>query len=128
MTTLEQSLLEAADAFEKIAEEIDSDSKEAGKDEDKSESKSDSESKDESKDDSKGQDSKDESKVKEIKEELGISDDLAEKVASADPSIVKLIKDMHHEIPVDSMGEVDSREKTASENEDPFGDFLSTPL
>ena len=134
MTTLEQSLLEAADAFEKIAEEIDSDSKEACKSEDKSKSseskddKKDADSKDESKDDSKGQDSKDESKVKEIKEELGISDDLAEKVASADPSIVKLIKDMHHEIPVDSMGEVDSREKTASENEDPFGDFLSTPL
>ena len=127
MTTLEQSLLEAADAFEKVAEELDSKDEKKEKSESKDDKK-DADSKDESKDDSKGQDSKDESKVKEIKEELGISDDLAEKVASADPSIVKLIKDMHHEIPVDSMGEVDSREKTASENEDPFGDFLSTPL
>ena len=122
MTTLEQSLLEAADAFEKIAEEMDSDSKEATEDKDKDKDK------EKPKDEDKGQDSKDESKVKEIKEELGISDDLAEKVASADPSIVKLIKDMHQEIPVDSMGEVDSREKTAADNEDPFADFLATPL
>ena len=140
MKTLEEELLEAADAFEKVAEELDSDSKEAtdgeegkkeetdtGKEDANSESKSEGATKEDN--DKKGQDAKDESKVQEIKEELGISDDLAEKVASADPSVVNLIKSMHNEIPVDSMGVVDSREKTASDVDcDPFEEFLSSPL
>ena len=111
MKSLEQSLLEAANAFEKVAEEMDGNVEEK-KDEEKKEKK----------------EEKDDEKVQEIKSELGISEDLAEKVASSDPSIVKYIKAMHQEIPVDSMGDTDTREKTASDDVDPFEEFLSTPL
>ena len=115
MKSLEQSLLEAANAFEKVAEEMD------GNVEEKKDEKKDEEKKEK-------KEEKDDEKVQEIKSELGISEDLAEKVASSDPSIVKYIKAMHQEIPVDSMGDTDTREKTASDDVDPFEEFLSTPL
>lgn len=75
------------------------------------------------------QDSPSAEKVAEIKEELGISEELAEKVASADPSVVELIKNMN-QTPVESMGDEDTREKTASADDesDPFEEFLMTPL
>ena len=124
MKSLEQSLLEAANAFEKVAEEMD------GNVEEKKDEKKDEEKKDEKKDEEKKEkkEEKDDEKVQEIKSELGISEDLAEKVASSDPSIVKYIKALHQEIPVDSMGDTDTREKTASDDIDPFEEFLSTPL
>lgn len=68
-------------------------------------------------------------KVAAIKEELGIQDDtLAEKIASADPTVLAHIQNLSQES-VESMGGEDLREKTASIDEDecPLGSFMSTP-
>ena len=133
MASLEQQLLDMADVLEKTAAESEeSIPAEVKKDHEESESKK--EEKDEKKDDEK-EDKKDEKKdtkkeaVDSIKEELGIVDsELAEKVASSDSSVVEYIKELSR-VPVESMGDDDTRDKTASvEEEDPFGDFLATPL
>lgn len=134
--SLENDLLAAADELEKTAMEMensvnmeDSEKKECSKEEPKVEEKKVSNPEEKAKKEDMD-DSKDSEKVAALKEELGISDDnLAEKVASADPSVVEYIKNLN-QVPVESMGGEDTREKTAAElgEIDPFEEFLSTPL
>lgn len=139
--SLEQDLLKAADELEKTAMEMENNEKEESKSEEKAEEKSEakpeekSEEKSEEKAEAKSEEKSEEKpaeseKTAQLKEELGITDDeLAEKVASADPSVVEYIKNLNQQ-PVESMGGEDTREKVASEDDesDPFGDFLETPL
>ena len=141
MISLEQQLLNMADVLEKTAAESEESMEDAMTPEAKEKHEA-SESKEKEKEEEKEEDEEESSKeedkkespkkeaVESIKEELGISDDeLAEKVASSHSSVVEYIKELSR-VPVESMGEVDTREKTASEydDEDPFGEFLSTPL
>jgi septal ring factor EnvC (AmiA/AmiB activator) len=135
--SLENELLKAADELEKTAMEME---KVAESCDDKEETpKSEEikvESKEEEKEPKKEEEKEEESeedkseKLAALKEELGISDDnLAEKVASADPSVVEYLKKLANEQQVESMGGEDTREKTASEDDvDPFTEFISTPL
>jgi len=135
--SIEQDLLKAADELEKIAMECEEPMKEemSAKDykkEEKKESKKEEkkESKEHEKEESMSEEEKEEyaEKMASLKEELGIDSELAEKVASADPSVVEYIKNLRQE-PADTMGEEDTREKTASDEEScPLGDFMSTPL
>lgn len=146
--SLENDLLKAADELEKTAMEMENnmylEKKTEGKKEESKESKESKEEGKEAKSEEKSEESK-KAKSKEedekdakaetvaaLKEELGLSDDeLAEKVASADPSVVEYIKNLS-QVSVESMGGSDTREKTASSDDDddsdPFGDFLRTPL
>ena len=114
MLSLEERLLQAADEFEKVASEMEKETSEEKKEE--------TPKKEETK-------VKDKEAVEKVKEELGVEDDeLAEKVASLDPKIQEYIRDLK-DSPVDSMGDFSEEGKTASETtEDPFLDFLSTPV
>ena len=154
--SIEQDLLAAADALEKTAAEAektnnakkedpektdaklqkehdDQESNENNVGVTKAEAKKDDEDREKAEGTSKGDPDSEgsekkasESDVAEISEELGIPAELAEKVASADPSVVEYIKNLNQ---VESMGGEDRREKTASELEDdPFAEFLSTPV
>jgi len=125
--SLEQDLLDAADQLEKTAAEMEETKKEEPKKEEKKEPKKEEPKKEETpkKEEVPAVCSED---AENLKEELGISDELAEKVASVDPSVLEYIKNLN-QVPVESMGYEDSRDKTASEeDDDPFGDFLRSPL
>ena len=137
--SLEQDLLDAADQLEKTAAEIETNEKKETEAEEKKETPAE-EKKEEKKEEEEKEEPKKETPKKEevsakdsketedLKEELGISEELAEKVASVDPSVLEYIKNLS-QVPVESMGDDDTRDKTASvEDEDPFDDFLRSPL
>ena len=134
--SLEQDLLDAADQLEKTAAEIETNEKKETEAEEKKETpaeekKEEKEEKEEPKKETPKKEevpAKDSKETEDLKEELGISEELAEKVASVDPSVLEYIKNLS-QVPVESMGDDDTRDKTASvEDEDPFDDFLRSPL
>lgn len=126
MNTIEARLLSAADAFEKTAS--DSTKEETPKSSETLAEKNETDKKDSDTPSKKKEDSKPTDKaIAAIEEELGIEDtSLAEKVASADPSVVEYIKKIS-QTPVESMGGTDDFSKRASDTSDecPLGSWLA---
>lgn len=130
MNSIVSRLLATADLLEKTASEAvaeesakpaeGSKAEESKKDESKKE-----ESKKEESDQKKPADAVSEEAVKALQEELEIDSELAEKVASSDPSVVALLKNKSMR-QVESMGEADRLDKTASEDLDPLTAWLMT--
>jgi len=129
--SLEQELLDAAEAFEKTAAELDAKETETKTEAVAPVEKTASElavEKNAAILKEKTASELSSKKVESLQEELGIDSVLAEKVASVDPSVLEYIKKVSQET-VDTMGGDDSREKTASIDEDecPLGSFMSAP-